>query len=172
MKTLKSRCVWFKLLRYITACHARQPTIGYSLLSAQTGFARLVSHNPACAFGCLPCSAQGFVSQLSIAYQSSCKTHVSTPDNNTSLYTVIMLQVVGAFVKLSHWLPLLLDAVSATQAALTTRINSLVVLSAMLHASGLVFLQHISPLRCLPLRPELQTKSCSVSLLVGTPLLV
>ena len=46
------------------------------------------------------------------------------------------MQVVGAFVKLSHWLPLMLDAVAAPQASLTTRVNALVVLSAMLYASG------------------------------------
>lgn len=46
------------------------------------------------------------------------------------------VQVIGAFVKLSHWLPLMVDAVAAPQASLTTRINSLVVLSSMLYASG------------------------------------
>lgn len=46
------------------------------------------------------------------------------------------MQIVGAFVKLSHWLPLMLDAVAAPHASLTTRVNALVVLSAMLYASG------------------------------------
>ena len=47
-----------------------------------------------------------------------------------------MMQVIGAFVQLSHWLPLMLDAVAAPQASLTTRVNALVVLAAMLFASG------------------------------------
>ena len=47
------------------------------------------------------------------------------------------MQVVGAFVRLSHWLPLMVDTVAAPQAALPTRVNALVVLSAMLHAAGM-----------------------------------
>ena len=47
-----------------------------------------------------------------------------------------MVQVIGAFVQLDHWLPLMLDAVTAPQASLTTRVNALVVLAAMLYASG------------------------------------
>ena len=47
------------------------------------------------------------------------------------------MQVLGAFVKLGHWLPLMLDSVAAPQASLPTRVNALVVLSAMLHAAGI-----------------------------------
>ena len=47
------------------------------------------------------------------------------------------MQVLGAFVKLGHWLPLMVDSVTAPQASLPTRINALVVLSAMLHAAGM-----------------------------------
>ena len=47
------------------------------------------------------------------------------------------MQVVGAFVRLGHWLPLMVDTVAAPQAALPTRVNALVVLSAMLHAAGM-----------------------------------
>ena len=47
------------------------------------------------------------------------------------------MQVLGAFVKLGHWLPLMVDSVAAPQASLPTRVNALVVLSAMLHAAGM-----------------------------------
>jgi hypothetical protein len=47
------------------------------------------------------------------------------------------MQVLGAFVKLGHWLPLMVDSVAAPQASLPTRVNALVVLSAMLHAAGI-----------------------------------
>ena len=80
--------------------------------------------------------------------------------------TDVMLQVVGAFVKLSHWLPLVLDAVSAPQAALTTRINSLVVLSAMLYASGLFSLRthlHSHQYVTFSRQSELHTLKCAAS---------
>ncbi len=47
------------------------------------------------------------------------------------------MQVLGAFVKLGHWLPLMVDSVAAPQASLPTHVNALVVLSAMLHAAGM-----------------------------------
>ncbi|KAA6419548.1 MAG: hypothetical protein FRX49_10473 [Trebouxia sp. A1-2] len=53
-------------------------------------------------------------------------------------YVVQAAQVLGAFVKLGHWLPLMVDSVAAPQASLPTRVNALVVLSAMLHAAGVV----------------------------------
>lgn len=37
---------------------------------------------------------------------------------------------------MGHWLPLMVDTVAAPQASLTTRVNALVVLSAMLYAAG------------------------------------
>jgi len=50
------------------------------------------------------------------------------------------MQVLGAFVKLGHWLPLMVDSMAAPQATLPTRVNALVVLSAMLHAAGMPLL--------------------------------
>lgn len=52
-------------------------------------------------------------------------------------YESTCIQVLGAFVKLGHWLPLMVDSVAAPQASLPTRVNALVVLSAMLHAAGM-----------------------------------
>ena len=45
-------------------------------------------------------------------------------------------QVIGAFTRLDHWLPLLVDSVAAPQASLVTRVNALVLLAAMLFAAG------------------------------------
>lgn len=52
-------------------------------------------------------------------------------------FTSTCMQVLGAFVKLGHWLPLMVDSVAAPQASLPNRVNALVVLSAMLHAAGM-----------------------------------
>ena len=53
-----------------------------------------------------------------------------------TLTTLLLMQVVGAFVNLGHWLPLMVDSVAAPQASFTTRVNTLVVLAAMLYAAG------------------------------------
>ena len=49
---------------------------------------------------------------------------------------VLYAQVIGAFVKLGYWLPLMVDGMAAPQASVFSRVNVLVVLSAMLHAAG------------------------------------
>lgn len=73
------------------------------------------------------------------------EANVSLTKNSTTALTCISpfeyeptcMQVLGAFVKLGHWLPLMVDSVAAPQASLPTRVNALVVLSAMLHAAGM-----------------------------------
>ena len=88
-----------------------------------------------CACDC-PCKPSAQQNHKQFQACSSSSLQIVQPKTGMTMATLLLMQVIGAFVNLGHWLPLVVDSVAAPQASFTTRVNTLVILAAMLYAAG------------------------------------